>query len=257
MFLSVLSTYETNYPFQLSLAFIRYFSFSGFAYFVFWQWNRERLAKFRIQKGDPATKTLAYEILWSIVTLMIFSAIGVFTFWLKQKGYTQIYSDVSAHGWLYLFVSCILTLVIHDTYFYWTHRLMHHPRLFKHLHLTHHRSLNPTPWSSYSFHPIEAIIEALIFPILAVIIPLHMIAVVFFVIASLGINILGHLGYEFFPKGSTTHKWGKYLNTSVHHNMHHQFFKQNYGLYFNFWDRICKTNHPKYHEVFEGISQQI
>ena len=30
--------------------------------------------------------------------------------------------------------------------------------------------------------------------------------------------------------------------------MHHRLVKCNYGLYFNFWDRVMKTNHPHYEE---------
>jgi lathosterol oxidase len=57
-------------------------------------------------------------------------------------------------------VSLALMLLLHDAWFYWTHRLMHHPKIFRHVHLVHHRSINPSPWAAYSFHPIEAVIEA-------------------------------------------------------------------------------------------------
>ncbi len=60
-------------------------------------------------------------------------------------------------------------------------------------------------------------------------------------------------GYEFFSHGVLKHKIFKWHNTPTHHNMHHKFVKNNYGLYFNFWDRVMKTNHPKYDEYYNVI----
>ncbi|MEL6805609.1 MAG: hypothetical protein AAFO91_17710 [Bacteroidota bacterium] len=50
---------------------------------------------------------------------------------------------------------------------------MHHPLLFKWVHLIHHRSTNPSPWASYSFHILEAILEVMIAPIILVLVPMH------------------------------------------------------------------------------------
>jgi Delta7-sterol 5-desaturase len=46
------------------------------------------------------------------------------------------------------------------------------------------------------------------------------------------------------------------MNTATHHNMHHQLLKHNFGLYFNFWDRLMGTNHPEYEQRFEEIAQR-
>ncbi|MBK6998392.1 MAG: sterol desaturase family protein [Lewinellaceae bacterium] len=54
-------------------------------------------------------------------------------------------------------------------------------------------------------------------------------------------NVYGHLGYELFPPKMYKHTLGKWLNTSIYHNLHHEKFKGNYGLYFTFWDRLCGT----------------
>lgn len=68
------------------------------------------------------------------------------------------------------------------------------------------------------------------------------------------LNVLGHLGYELYPKGFTQSKWTFWNNTSTHHNMHHRYVHCNYGLYFNWWDRAFKTNHSHYHERYEEIT---
>ena len=51
-------------------------------------------------------------------------------------------------------------ILLHDTYFYWAHRAMHHPKIYRHVHLVHHLSQNPSPWAAFAFHPFEAVIEA-------------------------------------------------------------------------------------------------
>jgi len=38
--------------------------------------------------------------------------------------------------------------------------------------------------------------------------------------------------------------------------MHHRYTKCNYGLYFNFWDRLMGTNHKQYHEMFDEVASR-
>ena len=46
-------------------------------------------------------------------------------------------------------------LVWNDIHFYANHRLLH-TRWLRRFHAQHHRSLVTTPFSTYSFHPLEA-----------------------------------------------------------------------------------------------------
>ena len=55
--------------------------------------------------------------------------------------------------------------LMHRRAFYWMHRFMHLPGIFKAVHKVHHLSHNPSPWAAFSFHPLEAIIEAGILPV--------------------------------------------------------------------------------------------
>jgi sterol desaturase/sphingolipid hydroxylase (fatty acid hydroxylase superfamily) len=124
------------------------------------------------------------------------------------------------------------------------------------VHKTHHLSVNPTPFAAYAFHPVEAVIEVAIIPLVAFTIPHHTSAITIFSLYSLLLNVIGHLGYEFFPRGFARHWLFKWHNTSTHHNMHHRLVKYNYGLYFNFWDRIMHTNHPNYEESFDEVVEK-
>ena len=107
---------------------------------LFWIVLRKALAKRRIQGRDPGLSQMSREVLYSITTATIFSATGLILYFGTLAGATTIYTDVSDYGRLYWVVSIALTLVLHDAYFYWTHRLLHHPRLFRYTHSVHHLS---------------------------------------------------------------------------------------------------------------------
>jgi len=132
-------------------------------------------------------------------------------------------------------------VVVHDTYFYWTHRLIHYPKLFSKIHKVHHYFDNPSPWSAFSFHPFEAMISIGIIPIIVFFIPCHPFAIFTFLSYMTLINIMGHLGFETFSIRFRKSTLGQWHNTSTYHNIHHQKSKYNYGLYFTFWDRIMGT----------------
>ena len=59
-------------------------------------------------------------------------------------------------------------------------------------------------------------------------------------------NVIGHLGYEFFPRKFVDSIFGRIFFTSSFHNMHHRKNNCNYGLYFVFWDRLFGTKHDSY-----------
>ncbi len=74
------------------------------------------------------------------------------------------------------------------------------PVVFKYVHRHHHLSHAPTPLAAFSFHPLEAIIEfGFMIPVLCIL-PVHFIVLFLFAMAMTVINVLGHLGYELFPK---------------------------------------------------------
>jgi Delta7-sterol 5-desaturase len=231
----------------------RYLLFTGIAYFFFYLLRKRRYWASKIQQRYPENKHVLREIFYSVVTILIFGLVVIAVTWAGFNGYTRSYKNVADHGWPYLIISIVLMIVMHDTYFYWTHRLMHWKPLFKLVHRTHHLSTNPTPFAAYAFHPIEAFVEIGIIPLIVFTIPYHGIAILIFSIYTLLLNVMGHLGYELFPKGFASHWLFKWHNTSTHHNMHHRLVKCNYGLYFNFWDRVMGTNHPDYEKSYDKV----
>lgn len=220
---------------------LRYFFLAGIAYLIFYVWKRKTFSNLKIQKKSPPSTIVRKEIFYSILTLITYCATSWLVFHWEKSGITKIYRDIHQYSYTYFALSIAIMVIIHDAYFYWTHRLLHLPKFFSWIHRTHHLSNNPTPWASFSFHPFEAVISAGIIPIIVLFIPCHPFALFSFLTFMTLINVLGHLGYETFPTWITNGKIGKWQNTSTNHNIHHQHSKYNFGLYFTFWDRIMNT----------------
>lgn len=161
-----------------------------------------------------------------------------------KEGSTALYWRMPAGPleWLWIPGAIMLLLFAHDAYFYWTHRLMHHPRLYRSTHQTHHISKQPTAFASFAFHPWEAIIASWFIPALAFVIPMHIGAFAAYVMIATVSAVLNHAGWEIWPRSFLDGPLGRWLITARHHNLHHTRFQRNYGLYFRFWDKAMGTD---------------
>ena len=232
---------------------LRYFLFAGIPFLIFYIAFPQAFAKNKIQVRLAKRKDFIREILHSMQTSLILVAIGLLFLKTPLRGITQVYDNINDYPIWWVPVSIIIALIIHDTYFYWMHRTVHHPKLFKPIHLLHHKSVNPSPWASYSFHFFEGILEGLFAPIILILIPIHPLSLVLFTFIAFLINVYGHLGYEIAPRWLRHSFLFELFTTSTHHNMHHEKFKGNYGLYFRMWDRLMGTEHPDYVEAYDRI----
>ena len=238
--------------FYMQIIGTRYFFTAGVFFLLFYVLLRKRLKKKKLQPRMPALKDYTREVVYSLLTIAIFALVPLVILHVPSIARTtQFYTRIEEHGWGYFFAAFPLLFLIHDTYFYWMHRLIHHKMLFPHVHLVHHRSTNPSPWAAYSFHPLEAVAEAGIFVVFLYLLPVHALHLGIFFLLMIVYNVYGHLGYELYPKGFNRHWMGKWINTSVSHNQHHQYFKGNYGLYFTIWDRLMGTLRSDYDSHFE------
>lgn len=239
---------------------LRYALFAGLAWWLVWIWRRgrarwqhRRLAR-RSPVGAQLRQQVRREVGYSFLTVLVFGVVGAAVVEAKKHGYTLLYTDVATYGWPYLLVSTAAAIVFHDAWFYWTHRLMHHLQLYHRVHRIHHLSVDPTPWAAFAFHPLEAVVEAGIFPVLAFTLPLHPLAILGFLTWMMFFNVLGHLGHELYPRGFMRTFWARLGNTTTHHHQHHQLVKANFGLYFSWWDRWMGTNHATYEQRFEEVT---
>lgn len=243
-------------PVIFLLLVIKYFVIYGGSYLVFWKWLPHHFLHFKIQNPERQKPQIRLELKYSAMTTLI----QAFTFWLiylgANKGLFQLYWGFGSKGYLNEVLAFVVYSIWYDAYFYWTHRLMHQGWLYKKVHVIHHRSLNPTPFASFSFHPIEAVINLLyLFPIVYFF-PMSIELALVLVFLTDFSNLMGHLGYDLIPKQSRQNWWGSWLTTPTHHNMHHQFSKSNFGLYWKGWDQYFNTMHPKTEEEFYRVKNQ-
>jgi sterol desaturase/sphingolipid hydroxylase (fatty acid hydroxylase superfamily) len=186
---------------------------------------------------------ISREIRWSLASAAIYGVpAGIVAWGWQNLGWTEIYRNVADYPLWYLPVSVLLYLALHDTWFYWTHRWMHEPKLFKLAHAVHHASRPPTAWAAMSFHPIEAVSGAIVIPLLVFAIPIHIGALGLVLAIMTVMGVTNHMGWEVFPRWLVNGPLGNMLITATHHQRHHAEYRGNYGLYFRFWDRICGTD---------------
>lgn len=183
------------------------------------------------------------EIGWSLASAAIYGVpAGIVAWGWRNRGWTRIYTDPHAFPLWYLPLSVLLYLFLHDTWFYWTHRWMHRPGPFRHIHAIHHASRPPTAWAAMAFSPAEALTGAFVIPLLVLLIPIHVAALALVLTVMTVMGVTNHIGWEVFPRVLWRGPVGNWLITASHHHRHHSHYRCNYGLYFRFWDRLCGTD---------------
>jgi len=185
------------------------------------------------------------EIGWSLVSAAIYGVpAGLAQVAWQKFGLTQIYAGAphGILGWLALPASVLAYLALHDTWFYWSHRWMHRPKLFAAVHATHHASRPPTAWAAMSFHPWEALSGAFVVPLLVFAVPIHIGALMVVLTIMTFNGVSNHIDWEIYPRSWVAGWWGRVMITASHHHLHHRHYRCNYGLYFRFWDQVCGTD---------------
>ena len=177
------------------------------------------------------------NIFWTIASgVTVWTAYEVLMFWAMANGYAPMLTWAAHPVW---FVALFLLIPVWESfYFYWIHRALHIPFLYKHVHALHHRNINVGPWSGLSMHPVE-----------------HLIflgsVLVHFVVAAHPVHILFHLQY-YALTAATTHTGfeGMVIKDknrlklgTFHHQMHHRYFECNYGSLELPWDKWFGSFH--------------
>ncbi len=224
---------------------LRYFIAAGIFYGYYYVLHSKKYSKKRLSHRGVRKGQMKKEINWSIRSSAIFALVGALTYWLWQQELTAVYTDISKFGYWYLPLSLVLILLIHETYYYWIHRVMHHPKIFRIVHKVHHDSLTPTPWTAFSFHPWESLLEAIILPVILIVIPVHPLVLGLYLVLMTLSSVVNHLDIEIYPEAFQKSPIGKLFIGATHHHYHHEEFKTNYGLYFTFWDKLMGTESAK------------
>jgi sterol desaturase/sphingolipid hydroxylase (fatty acid hydroxylase superfamily) len=174
------------------------------------------------------------ELVLSAVSVLIFGIGSVVPWGFLQLRWSLLAVDPP---WWQIALEAVALVAWNEVHFYVNHRLLH-TRLLKRFHMSHHYSVVPTPWSTYSFHPVEALMlgNGFLLPML-----LHNFsieALVVLPVFSIVLNNIGHSNYDFLPDAKRDRWW---LNVARRHHLHHACFHGNYGFMFPFMDRAFGT----------------
>lgn len=250
-----LHTILSQLPTALGQSLINY-GIIALVYFLVWVVFKKRLQTWRIQlKERVNAKQIKSELINSIYTLLVSTSFVLFIYYLKSMGLTKIYTDINEYPKIYAYAGFFVFLFLDDTWFYWIHRLLHHPRLYKYVHKVHHESVDVNPFTSLSFHWLEALLLTFWIVPLSLIFPIYVPVLGLLQIWGFADNIKSHLGYEFFPSWWNK-SVGKFMTSSTHHNMHHSKFNGNYGVHFRLWDRFFSTEFSDYEQKFDEIQKR-
>lgn len=228
----------------------RYAQFAIGVWLVLWIVFAGVLQGRKIRAERPPAKQLVTEFFVSLRSVAIFSSFGLIPYVLERAGLLHGNAIATSWGVGWFWASLALMVLAHDAYFYWVHRLMHDPRVFRNFHRRHHRSHNPSPFTAYSFDIGEASVMALFVPMWVVLVPTQWDVVGLFVLHQIYRNTLGHSGYELMPSRADGKPMWDVFTTTTHHDLHHAQAGWNYGLYFTWWDRMMGTEHPQYYARF-------
>ena len=184
---------------------------------------------FKSQNTDNMIRTFASGV-------PTWTAYEVFGLWSFANGWGPWTTFAEHPLWLVAFG--LVLPVWHEFHFYCIHRLIHVPILYRWIHSVHHNSVNPSPWSSLSMHPIEHVLywsDSLIHLVL----PSHPLLFLYNLQITGTGAVVGHVGFDKIEVGEAraidAHAYAHYL--------HHKHFEVNYADGITALDKLFGTWH--------------
>ncbi|MEQ8654558.1 MAG: sterol desaturase family protein [Kiloniellales bacterium] len=163
------------------------------------------------------------NVFWSLASgVTIWTLFQVLYFWAAANGFAPLIDFADSPLWFLLWFPLIP--LWSSFHFYWVHRALHWPPLYRLAHALHHRNVNVGPWTGISMHPIE---HLLYFSSVLIhfVVPSHPVHVLFHFYLE-GLNpAFSHSGY-----GGLVLAGKKRMATGdFFHQLHHRYFRCNFG----------------------------
>lgn len=177
------------------------------------------------------------NIWWTLGSGMTIATIyqtGIY--WAMANGWVWTVTWATNPVWFVVWMFFIPTWS--GLHFYWTHRLEHHPRLYKYVHAVHHRNVNVGPWSGVSNHWFENLLYYTTYWV-HLIVPSHPLHLLFHSYFQQISPVFSHCGFEKLARNEAEFaKSGDFF-----HQLHHRYFECNYGTSEIPFDRWFGTYH--------------
>ncbi|MGI9406609.1 MAG: sterol desaturase family protein [Hyphomicrobiaceae bacterium] len=215
----------------------------------------------KVKKFDPRDKPKRGKIFtfgnqvhdnmfWTLASgVTVWTAYEALTMWAFANGYISFLNWHDNPVWFVLLF--LLVPVWESFHFYWIHRALHWPPLYRFAHNLHHRNTDVGPWSGLSMHPLEHVM-------FLGSIWIH------WLISSHPVHLLYHMQYLTLT-AATTHTGFESLVVrdkdrlalgTFHHQMHHRYFECNYGGLEMPWDKWFGSFHDGTAEAGERMKER-
>ncbi|XP_022342671.2 fatty acid hydroxylase domain-containing protein 2-like [Crassostrea virginica] len=197
-------------------------------------YHRPRWAlKYKIQKGKNLMiekgrlRSLLYNIFLNSTVVLLPGAV-VFYFLLRWRGADLSFTPPSLPTFLFQMSGFVL---IEEIGFYYGHRLLHTPYLYKRIHKKHHEWTAPIGLTAVYAHPVEMLISNLI-PFLCgpLFLGSNLVTTLGWFVIAFTVTIIHHSGYHL-----------PLLPSPEFHDFHHLKFTGNYGV-LGILDRLHNTD---------------
>ncbi len=240
VFEAFLASYRSNLflLFPVATVLISMFAFVVFAgpLTAIAAWDPLRLRPYRIQSRRPRPQDLVWPSIgmWLANNLLMLAAVAAAWPLLQHSG---IHAG-PLPPWYVIAVQVVFFIFLDDFLFYWMHRSLHVPWLFKRIHGWHHRILTPWAITGHYMHPIEYLLTgatALVGPLL---LSSHVVTLWIWFTFRQWEAAEGHCGYEF--PWTPTHLL-PFTDGAVHHDVHHARVRGNYAGFLAYLDGLFGT----------------
>lgn len=179
---------------------------------------------------------LRREVAASSRSILVFGLGLVVPWGLLRLGWAGL--AVDPPGWR-IAIEIVALFLWNELHFYVNHRLLHTRRL-RRFHAAHHRSTVATPFSTYAFHPVEALMLGSVPLIPMLLHDFSFAALATLPVISIVLNNLGHANYE-FSANEPARGW---LGASRRHQLHHAQSRGNFGFLLGVFDHVFGSAIP-------------
>lgn len=195
-----------------------------------------RLRRFKIQSRRPRAQDLVGPSLRSWVLNNVLTLVGAVALWplLRETG---VHAGPLPPVWV-IALQLVFFVYLDDFLYYWMHRTLHVPWLFKRVHGWHHRILTPWAVTGHYMHPLEYGLTGALALVGPILLGAHVFTIWLWIAFRQWEAAEGHCGYEL--PWTPTHLL-PFNDGAVHHDVHHARVRGNYAGFLTWTDRTFGT----------------
>jgi sterol desaturase/sphingolipid hydroxylase (fatty acid hydroxylase superfamily) len=200
---------------------VQYYSFGSVMTAIYYfQWPAV-LFQYKIQ--DVNAPRPSREKMWRLLKTVWFNqfVIGVPMVFIVTKLYEMRgMFDEALPTLPRLTAQLFAVVLLEEIGFYYSHRIMHHPRLYARIHKLHHEWVSPLAWTCIYAHPLEHIVSNLA-PVMfgPLIVKMHPLSALLWYVIALHSTLNSHSGLHLpFAQSPEEHDW------------HHLTFTEMFGV---------------------------